>query len=327
MAALLVLLFHAELLFEDYFGAAPFGRPFSFGHAGVDFFFVLSGFILMWVHGRDIGRPERLAPFASRRVRRVMLPYWVVLALILPVYFVMPGFGQGFERDPSAILAAITLFPDPRGYTLAVAWTLTYELLFYALFGLLIAAPRLGWPLLAIWVVGGVLVRGGADWPLNVLLPHYALEFAAGMGVAHVLARGWRAPRPWLWLAGGALLFVAAGLSEVALGRVITSWVQALASVSLAAGAATLDLRGRVGWPRALMGLGDASYALYLTHYPALTAVAKAMAAVGLAAAAPTWVLWLLMLAIVVAGGVAFHWLVERRLLGLGAPVARPAQR
>lgn len=144
LAALLVVLFHAELLFEHYFGAAPFGRPFALGHAGVDFFFVLSGFILMWVHGRDIGPPGQLAPFARRRLRRVMLPYWVVLALILPVYWLVPGFGQGFEREPTAILAAITLFPDPRGYTLAVAWTLTHELIFYALFGLLIAAPRLG---------------------------------------------------------------------------------------------------------------------------------------------------------------------------------------
>jgi peptidoglycan/LPS O-acetylase OafA/YrhL len=78
-----------------------------------------------------------------------------------------------------------------------------------------------------------------------------------------------------------------------------------------------------VAWPRALTGLGDASYALYLTHYPALSAVAKAFAALGLAALAPPWALWLAMLALVVAGGVAFHRIVERRLLGLGAPAGQ----
>lgn len=171
-------------------------------------------------------------------------------------------------------------------------------------------------------MAGGAVLRGHASWPLDVLFTHYALEFAAGMGMARVLAMGWRARAPWLLLLAGALLFVAAGLNEALLGRVATSWTQAMASAAMVAGAATLDLKGPVGWPRPLTALGDASYALYLTHYPALSATAKALVAVGAAAIVPAGALWCVILVLVVGGGVVFHWVLERRLLGLGAPIA-----
>ena len=69
IAALLVALFHAGALVEINCGYSPLHGVLAFGYAGVDFFFVLSGFIIFRRHIRDRGRPEQLADFGLKRFR------------------------------------------------------------------------------------------------------------------------------------------------------------------------------------------------------------------------------------------------------------------
>src|SRR5436305_9906897 len=95
-AAILVVLFHASgsiFALAKYFDCKPFGRVFDFGYAGVDFFFVLSGFLMMHVHAQDFGQPRKLGAYCWKRFTRIYPAYWVVLALIVPVYFLLPGVG------------------------------------------------------------------------------------------------------------------------------------------------------------------------------------------------------------------------------------------
>ena len=56
---------------------------FQFGHAGVDLFFVISGFVILFVHWEDIGRPQRISRYAGRRLTRILPIYWVALALTI----------------------------------------------------------------------------------------------------------------------------------------------------------------------------------------------------------------------------------------------------
>ncbi|MEP7101383.1 MAG: acyltransferase family protein, partial [Burkholderiales bacterium] len=62
IAALLVVLFHLGGTFaqDKYFGFKAIDSVFAWGDAGVDFFFVLSGFLIATVHYKDFGRPEAL---------------------------------------------------------------------------------------------------------------------------------------------------------------------------------------------------------------------------------------------------------------------------
>ena len=68
----------------------PSRRLFDFGHAGVEFFFVLSGFIILHIHWKDLGHPSRFSSFAGKRFLRIYPMYWLVLAAIIPVYFFSP---------------------------------------------------------------------------------------------------------------------------------------------------------------------------------------------------------------------------------------------
>ena len=60
MAATAVVFYHAARHLNKIYGVPALMCVFQFGHAGVDLFFVISGFIILFVHYDDIGRPERL---------------------------------------------------------------------------------------------------------------------------------------------------------------------------------------------------------------------------------------------------------------------------
>ena len=65
IAALLVVCVHCTdmLAGPAYAGRMPLFGLFSFGHAGVDFFFVLSGFIIYFIHHREIGQQRMLGGY------------------------------------------------------------------------------------------------------------------------------------------------------------------------------------------------------------------------------------------------------------------------
>src|SRR5512133_4113793 len=91
VAALLVVLYHASIYSQEQFGRTFLAGLFLFGHTGVDFFFVLSGFIICYIHFSDIGNPTRLRDFALKRLTRVFPIYWIVTAIKLAVIFAIPA--------------------------------------------------------------------------------------------------------------------------------------------------------------------------------------------------------------------------------------------
>ena len=137
VAALMVVLYHATrgLSLPQYLGYIPFGNSFGFGHAGVDFFFVLSGFIIMHAHAADIGKPDRLYAYLWRRATRIYPIYWVTS-------YTDPG-EPGFSFPwilparlaPSHMVHSLLLLPEAIEPLVGVCWTLRSEILFYIVFG------------------------------------------------------------------------------------------------------------------------------------------------------------------------------------------------
>ncbi|WP_367875364.1 acyltransferase family protein [Luteolibacter sp. Populi] len=195
---------------------------FQGGAAGVDFFFVLSGFIIFHRHAREIGQRDKLAEYGWRRLVRVFPAYWIVTLAILPLYFLVPGYGILNGREPWVIFCSFLLLPINPGPLLFVGWTLTHELWFYLLFAGLIAV-RGAWFRVAVgfWVVAMVFLAIapiddhllGNAWYRAALSP-LNLEFVLGCLAAWLLARLRSVPvivwRALLW-GGLAAFFLAAG--------------------------------------------------------------------------------------------------------------------
>jgi exopolysaccharide production protein ExoZ len=278
-AAVLVLLFHARLAMQLQPELQHLAAWFSKGFIGVDVFFVLSGFVV-GLSAQGLGDWVGLRQFALKRLLRIYLAYWLILlaAVLTWVCFI------GLKAKPfTHPLASVFLFDANLNHQwLTVAWSLVYELYFYALlagfavlsgfqakrltaFIAVFCALLLAWNHQA-WRANEQAYFNGAS-ALSFWLSPYCLEFFAGYGLLRLYQRGWHR-LAWLPLgvalaAGGYWLGSGKALNaDVPLFRVATYGWFGLGCVVAALGLQRLT-RQPPNWS---VGLGDASYSLYLWH-------------------------------------------------------------
>ncbi|MFG1349874.1 acyltransferase family protein [Xanthobacter autotrophicus] len=323
IAAILVVMHHSGSIMSQprFFATEPFDQHLRYFNVGVDFFFVLSGFLITWVHLKDIGRPERLGNFARKRFLRIYPPYWGILFPLIALYLVFPGAGTPSQRDPVNIVASILLLPYTVPPVLGVAWTLTHEILFYVLFAFAIVRGRMWLSILPLWavaIIGANIAFPSMSFPFSFLLNPFNLEFIMGTAIAWFASRA-VVPRPWVWLWGGALAFVglmlfATNLQDIPLiGRLGFG----LASSLFVLGAIGVE-RGRdINLPRFLGLLGAASYAIYLAHPIALSFGVHLLSRIPGSHAVSPAIIAMALVAIGVSAGLIYHLVVERRLLRL----------
>jgi exopolysaccharide production protein ExoZ len=315
------------------FGVAPFGLMFQFGRSGADIFFVLSGFLIALIHWRDIGRPERVRHYVKRRITRIYPTYWLALLAVVPIDLVTNTFYDRYG-DSWALVKNILLLPQ-NDQILDVSWSLCNELLFYAIFGLLILSRRAGFLLLGLWVAA-IAARpifapyDDVAW-LNLLTYPMNLEFLAGLGAGWALQRR-KVPRPGLVLAAGLIVFAAVAAAEdqqllwshefhpwfpAQYWRIVIlrSTLYGTAGMLIVTGLSALELRGQVKVPRVLTLLGGASYLLYLIHVPALVALGASERRLHLLRYLPPWLLAALFVLLVIAGVLGLHLAIEKPLL------------
>lgn len=326
VASLLVVFYHTD---KFYFGNPSYwpntflDHFFSFGHSGVNFFFVLSGFIIYTAHHRDIGRPASLLTFAQKRFVRIYPFYWLCLLATLALLFAVPSFGTAGNRNPVAILGSVFLAGiNPLGAVIFVSWTLFYEILFYALFAILVLSSRVGWVVLVGWwlccALSGMFLTN-PPYPIDPT----NLLFGMGVATAILLRQIPRLPGALLAIVGTAW-FLATGLDEVffqLMGPITLALSYGVGSALALAGLVEVERNGSFQAPRALVLSGEASFAIYLTHMLALGLGAKALRLVG----APHWMPELpAFVLIVLAGaiiGTLAHLFVEKPVLRLSRKI------
>lgn len=269
IAAIMVAAFHLsiQMSLARYGGQSVFSEYSRYGDFGVDFFFVLSGFIILFAHFEDIGKPGRWANYAYRRLVRLFPIYWFYTALFVLMLAIFGGTDAKIPVSAGDWLTALTLIRFTAGPPpLPIAWTLFYELAFYAVFSLLIVNRRLG--LLALGVFMAVAASAyqfptdDAQTPFKVYTAAFNLYFLLGM-CAYLLYRRGGKGRSELML---GVILTSAGLAIVSVPRQIESMLLVLGFSLLLAGITKFERRGALAVPSFLKALGDASYTIYLTH-------------------------------------------------------------
>lgn len=321
VAALLVVVFHAGLMLHDRFPAIGDNWLLRFGAAGVDIFFPISGFVMLLSTRALLGRADAWRVFLRRRIIRIVPLYWLATTAKVAALVIAPALALHATLDPWHVAASYLFIfaEDSRGVAqpvVPIGWTLNYEMFFYAVMVLVLFWRRA----LVPWTVGLILGAAAGSFvvprgttPLLVCHP-IILEFIAGMGIALLVERDRRLqPAPALGTAAIALGLLVA--SDAVDSATVERWrllVWGLPSALLLYAVVSLERHvvGRFWYlPRLL---GDASYALYLSHGFVLPILAVIFSRLGLAG--PAWGGPLFALAILasIAVGIATHLWVER---------------
>ena len=337
IAAMLVVVAHFQPLLTQ---AHPALRWVGLGRAGVDLFFVISGFIMVYTTARDPVGPKT---FAMRRLQRIVPLYWAVTLALFALALAAPSLLGASRPDPVWLLKSLLFIPFDKGDGTAnplvpVGWTLNYEMFFYAVFALaLFLRPGRGRYLAVVAAIGALgLVGMAANFPqlhLQFYTRPILLEFAAGVliGVAFEhLPRVGRGPAAAGALALAAVMLVVLTASGLAAGdERLRVAIALLGAVGLVLVALVLERGGVAVRSRVVLELGHASYAIYLIHMFVSQALILALRFGGLAGPAVSLLAAVLGIVACALAGVAAHHLFERpvdrtirRLTGR-APIAK----
>ena len=299
VAAMMVLLYHVFNDAKSFYVWPTTVYEFYHGFLGVDFFFILSGFVMGYAYDRQWGNSLTLGGFIKRRLIRLH-PMVVMGALLGTIAFLIQGctMWDGTEVTIQALmlstLLALFLIPSPadlevRGYTEIFPlngphWSLFFEYVGSLLYGMLLHRLSTKW--LRVWVACGILsiaafallnedggiAYGWSSNPESILGGSLRLFYAYPMGL--LMARMFRERRPGalhghVFLLSSLALVVMLGMPS--LGDKDTNTIyQLVCLLSLFPAIIWFGARGIVsGWRQKTVSfLGRLSYPLYAIHYP-----------------------------------------------------------
>jgi peptidoglycan/LPS O-acetylase OafA/YrhL len=273
VAALMVCVWHLALhtgrLYPTHFMQWMQHLPL---YAGVDLFFVISGFIMMYTTRGQFGLPGSARRFAVKRLVRIVPPYWFFTSVMVFMTLAVPSLLHTARFSPSHALLSYLFIPHLAPGRAAsiepifvLGWTLNYEMFFYAIFSLAVLYKARTGLTLILTTFGLVFLTarfGLWDRALNMFFGDTILfEFLLGIAAYYLCTRY----QPSIIVRG---LLLAAAIAWLAVlsrvdvdARLLRGGIPAFLVFLALFG---LQMRGLV--ERALVTLGDASYALYLSH-------------------------------------------------------------
>lgn len=319
VAALGVVVFHAHAYFITIklYPGEPISNFFNAGFAGVELFFVLSGFVMAFIHWKDLGLMNKVPVFLLKRVMRIIPLYWFFLLFLVVFNFLFLRDELNEHHGIDYFINSFFLIPGEAGFILEVAWTLTFEFVFYAFFSLLIMNKLWGMWIFLSWQ-GAVLLNVYFSFSEALVFSSYNSLFF--MGVLSALAY------KYLDYLSSVLVFLFGlfGFALVSYFGIQGYWeglvdyrtlLYGIFAAMLMAGIVNCENIANASFPKLFMLLGDSSYSIYLSHGFALSVMSFALSTLGLTLLFPKWLVFLILIISGVVAGVLLHYFIEKRLL------------
>jgi peptidoglycan/LPS O-acetylase OafA/YrhL len=326
IASLLVVLMHTTLNAKEKMDLPFLGEFFAFGGAGVDIFFVLSGFIITYTSQKALASPSNFFSFLKRRFVRIFPTYWIIITLFLLLQLALPSFYPSLYPFNASNLANTYLLIPDHIMVNGVSWTLSYELFFYFLFSLafLIRQKLLLWVLSIAYVITLIVLPltglnaghvnpwvGLAVFPMN-------LEFFMGILAAQVIPRlNARFSIPFMLL--GTVTFITSAIYSNSgyslqnpFNRVI---LYGIPSFFIITGIVRYELNKSIKVHNLFVSLGEASYSLYLIHLPVVVAGIKIISKLNLQSGIAKYTLLIILVAAICAGSILFFKWIEKPVI------------
>lgn len=286
IAVLLVVLAHLFKIEQKYSSTLMLPDFVFGGIAGVDIFFVISGFIMVTITRGCFEKPYAAAEFLYHRLTRIYPLYWFFAALVFIIWFISPEWVN--HGKTGNIFYSFLLLPQNLPPLVAVSWSLSNELYFYFVFALLLAFPE-RYLMRAMLLWGMFLLIASAylttSSPLLALaLNPLTFEFIAGVivGIIYYQSKSFSKCNQTIFfslflLSLSALLInykmyidtyrvVPEGIIRVILfGAPSTMGLYALLQAS----------KKGLLMPSWLITIGNASYSIYLSHVLILSALGR----------------------------------------------------
>lgn len=278
-AAIFVVVSHAshELARMLVSADSGFNEKLFPGDFGVDLFFMISGFIMVYTNWDHFGLPGAMRTFLTRRLIRIIPLYWLMTTVMIAVVILVPDQVRTATDDAGQWLASYFFLPYAREGdgmirpVLGLGWSLQYEMAFYLVFAAALLMPRrIGILAVLTAIPATVLLAGlsGGEAAIIRFLAHpILLEFCGGMIIGLFCVNGVRLAVPAGILAGMA------GVLLLAFSPQFSDQVDRIRHVEYGGPAflilsATVLTRG-AEWakmPALAVRAGESSYSLYLLH-------------------------------------------------------------
>lgn len=256
----------------------------TIGAAGVDLFFVISGFIMMYTNADRFMKKAASQQFLKRRFIRIFPLYWIYTTILVLLLISMPTLFSHIKYNWNNVIHSYLLLLSVNvngdiGTVLQTGWTLCYEIYFYLIFAILLNFPRNYFLMLSgIIFVTGIVLSNLVKLPVPLLVAANPIifEFYFGALIALCFLRK-RKMVYWQKILIFIVLLVALVLSQH-VEIVHPQWLR-LFSWGIPAAILLMVVfsleHTRVVIPSWLLKIGDSSYSLYLIHPFILPALGK----------------------------------------------------
>lgn len=288
IAALLVMMAHIYDSEVKYSADQLFGTWTLYGNIGVDIFFLISGFIMVYVTWGGARGLKAAAEFLFSRVCRIYPLYWAVSLAVLCVYLIRPELVFSSREVEPSLIKSFLLLPDVVPPLLLVGWTLIFEMYFYIIFtGIMLLKRQFFLPLMALWAL--IILAGRAlGWhefspTTELIFNPLTFEFLTGALIAYLfqtqrnLLDKYLSPKAinYFGLIVLAVLFVFFGSLNQFPQTDAMRFILFVIPIALIIVYAVIRDHFELKVWRPTVVLGDWSYALYLTHILSIAIIGR----------------------------------------------------